>query len=416
MNQFFIIAKKEFLAKVKAKSFWWIAISGPVFLVLMAVVPIGLSLKQKKYLSVLVLNQCERFENALLELPLENAKRYQQLRTHEENAVAMFLSGDADALVIIPDSLMENELTKIKLFSRFFMSPSVKNEIVNDLKLAILLDFDSSLTTLNTKLKSEYLEVVNLEPENNNSDVRFVLGLFFSILVYLFILSHGVSVIRSLQEEKSSRLFEVVLVNTNGWKLMLGKIAGIFAMGVFQAMIWLSLSLILVFWLYQRFELSRFNDANFQQTIELIQDKDQALEMNQIVSAVESMFMSNGSVYVFILMMIFGFLLYSSVFIYMGLKSTQNDDLQKVVMLISVPLVVSILSLQFVYAYPQHWFSQLLLFMPFSSPIVTVFAHTAGLLSFMNGLISFLLLLNCSLFGIFWVGKSFKQSMFNFKS
>ena len=77
-------------------------------------------------------------------------------------------------------------------------------------------------------------------------EIRGLIGIAFSFVIYLFIFMYGVQVMRGVIEEKTSRIIEVMVSSVKPFQLMMGKIVGIAMVGLTQFLIWVGLSAVLM--------------------------------------------------------------------------------------------------------------------------------------------------------------------------
>ncbi len=78
----------------------------------------------------------------------------------------------------------------------------------------------------------------NGDEKESNTDVAMFVGIFFTILIYMFVLTYGTMVMQSVTEEKSNRIVELMVSSVKPFTLMMGKIIGVALVGLLQMMIW----------------------------------------------------------------------------------------------------------------------------------------------------------------------------------
>ncbi len=78
----------------------------------------------------------------------------------------------------------------------------------------------------------------NGDEKESNTDVAMFVGIFFTILIYMFVLSYGTMVMQSVTEEKSNRIVELMVSSVKPFTLMMGKIIGVALVGLLQMLIW----------------------------------------------------------------------------------------------------------------------------------------------------------------------------------
>ncbi len=78
----------------------------------------------------------------------------------------------------------------------------------------------------------------NGDEKESNTDVAMFVGIFFTILIYMFVLTYGTMVMQSVTEEKSNRIVELMVSSVKPFTLMMGKIIGVALVGLLQMLIW----------------------------------------------------------------------------------------------------------------------------------------------------------------------------------
>lgn len=93
---------------------------------------------------------------------------------------------------------------------------------------------------LDQLLKRVSVDAVRFEggKESHGTSALFILGIVCAVLIYMTTLIYGTQVMRSVLEEKSSRIVEVMLASATAKQLMAGKIVGVAAAGLTQLAIW----------------------------------------------------------------------------------------------------------------------------------------------------------------------------------
>jgi ABC-2 type transport system permease protein len=182
--------------------------------------------------------------------------------------------------------------------------------------------------------------------------------------IYMLILLFSSQVMRGVQEEKSSRIVEIIITSVSPVKFMSGKIIGIALLGLTQIVCWVALM-----YSFSVF-LSFFSDVSASGTTNNFlnrhispEDVEQILNnMNQINF--------NTIIPAFLFFFIAGYLLYSSVFAAIAATANHSDDIQRITMIVTLPLIMAILVLTNTVNSPDssisYWFS----IIPFTSPIV----------------------------------------------
>ncbi|XVS65044.1 ABC transporter permease [Actinosynnema sp. CA-299493] len=302
----FLVARREFLGKVRTKSFVWGT------LVIIAVMA-GYVLLQ-----ALLFDDAGRDRVALsgqataLAEPLKQTARSfgREVETVDVTDVAaaeeQVRSGDVDALitgasddlrVLVKDSLGNSLRNSLDLL--------VKQQVLD----AHLAEAGVDPAEVARNVERAGVEVVALEPEDSQSGQRLAIGLVIAGLLYYSLLVYGAMVAQGVVEEKSSRVVEILLATLRPWQLLLGKVVGLGAVGLLQLLVIGGLGLAL---------------ASFSGVVDIAG-------------------VAGGALATGLLWYVLGFFLYATVFAAAASLVSRQEELQAVVMPISMSIVVAFL-------------------------------------------------------------------------
>ena len=163
---------------------------------------------------------------------------------------------------------------------------------------------------------------------NSNTTLKSAVGFAIAMIIYMFIFIYGSMVMRSAMEEKTNRIVEVIVSSVKPFDLMLGKILGVALVGLTQFFAWIILSVTLLG------GLSYF----FSSGGNSMPQEAQNLPVNELISGFNSLPFGDIIV-VFVLFFLGGYLLYSSIFAAIGAAVNQETDVQQFMLPVSLPLV-----------------------------------------------------------------------------
>ncbi|MBN2730017.1 MAG: ABC transporter permease [Bacteroidales bacterium] len=384
MNKIFIIIRREYLSRVKKRSFIIMTILGPILMAALFVVPVYLANISDRELKVAVLDETGLFYN---EFKGNEKIHYENLYMDYVSALDQFEELGYDALLHIPESSLNNP-NAIKLLS----TSNVGLNLVNDMESVIQKKLEAHRLALSgiDKKVLEDIEVnvkINTfiwqegEEKQNYSEISYALGLISGLLIYIFIFLYGAQVMRGVIEEKTSRIVEVIVSSVKPFQLMMGKIVGIAFVGLTQFILWVLLTGVIVL-TFQEInpDLFKYKSpdthiidnkgltpseiANQQDSIDFSQDK-----ANNLLEGIRQI--QFGTILLmFLFYFIGGYLLYASLFAAIGSAVDNETDTQQFMLPVTIPLILAIVSLQFVLNNPDgpvaFWMSMI----PFTSPIV----------------------------------------------
>jgi ABC-2 type transport system permease protein len=211
-------------------------------------------------------------------------------------------------------------------------------------------------------------------PHHADSEAAEISVTILFFLMYMVIMLYGMNVARSIIEEKTSRVFEVMLASTRPEEMMAGKIIGVGSVGLTQAGIWLSAGLLLA---------SSSIAANLDgQRIQV------ALTAPQVVY--------------FLLYFMLGYLFYSAIAAALGAMTNSEQELQHLNLFLVLPLAFCFITLKSVLTNPDSTLSRALAMMPPFTPLLMYVRVCLGHPARWEIALS-ILLTSASIYGIIWV-------------
>lgn len=416
MNHLPLIIKREYLTKVRNKAFIIMTFVSPlVGVALIAVVAYLSQLNNDKLRTIAILDDTglvsELFENSeyttykvLDGITLESAK---ELVETEEDFGLLYISKSPDSLNVV-----ENV--------RFFSDESPSLSIISGLERKI----EKKLSE--TKLKQDGLDLdkikasltsVNIAQETFSGQKTSKLDSYLKLgfggaagyLLFMFIIIYGNMIMRSVIEEKTSRIIEVIISSVKPIQLMMGKIIGTSLAGITQFAIWLVLGGILVFALTAIFGISLAELQTPQQ--QMMQDAmTNPSVSNEVQLAVQSFFnlpLANLMI-AFLLFFIGGYLLYSSLYAAVGAAVDNETDTQQFMLPIIMPLILSVyVGIFTVIEDPHGTVSTVFSFIPFTSPVVMLMRIPFGV-PIWQQVLSLAILLGTFTFTVWFAAKIYR--------
>ncbi|HQH19082.1 MAG TPA: ABC transporter permease [Bacteroidales bacterium] len=386
MNKILIIIHREYLSRVKKRSFIVMTILGPILLAALVIVPVFIAQMSDKEKTISVVDEKGIFYNAFPNT--ENIKfEYSALKIID--AKNNFDSTDYYAILYIPADFVSKPSTAA-LFSNKQPSITVKQYIENILKKEletmklsssgidknVLKSIETNINLATIKLKGKGLE------EKGNTEISTILGMFSGILIYMFIFMFGTQVMRGVIEEKTSRIVEVIISSVKPFQLMIGKITGIAMVGLTQFLLWILLTFAIVTF-FQTLMPNTFNFKNTENPIignSKIMNQEQMLQLNEETQyknqGMRDIIESIGNIdfgvmiFSFLFYFLFGYLLYAALFAAVGSAVDSEADTQQFMLPITAPLIFGLVASQFVINNPEGPVAFWLSIIPLTSPII----------------------------------------------
>jgi ABC-2 type transport system permease protein len=245
----------------------------------------------------------------------------------------------------------------------------------------------------------------------SDGDTKAAVGLVFGIVIYMYILLFGVRVMRSVVEEKTTRIVEIIISSVKPLQLMFGKIIGVTLAGITQLVIWILLSMVIVVPVVnsvndQKLDVSKLQVHQLKTGI-AIKDKENMISIDptaktqQVIETAMSIPWGN-LIPAFIFYFLFGYLLYASIFAAIGSAADVEADTQQFTFPVTIPLIIAMVSSGVVISDPNGTVAKWLSMIPFTSPIVMLIRIPFGGVTVVELLTSFAILI-ASFFLVTWI-------------
>jgi ABC-2 type transport system permease protein len=387
MSKIWLIIQREYLTRVRKKSFIIMTLLTPVLLAAFMVLPALLVSMSDETETVMVLD-----ESGLFADKLESKKDllFVPLSGSLEQAKMVYQETDNTALLYIPKVTIDNP-EGITIYARKNTSLQTQARLENALEKEIenqrFLASGLNRETLD-KIKADIkLNTINLSDQgekDNNAIITSIAGVAGAVIIYFFIFMYGVQIMRGVIEEKTSRIVEVMISSVRPFQLMMGKIIGIAAVGLTQFLLWIILSLVVVTGVSAVFGIdaptpteriaagrAAATGEEIEEDAEAATEDEKGTEMITEMSQAFSNLNFPLILGCFLFYFLGGYLLYGSLFGAIGAAVDNETDTQQFMFPITIPLVIAfIMSYTLVLKNPDGPVSFWMSMIPFTSPIV----------------------------------------------
>ena len=402
MRKLSLIIKREFIAKIRNKSFVIMTFLSPIILIGMGFLIYFLTQKNDQNVKkVLFVDESNIFSE-------EDFKNMPSIQFTDfsgfgiEFAKEKVLQNEYFGVLYIPNN---NELQEIAKAITFFTNETSSFELTNILESNVekklqenvlkSFGFDSQRISI-SKIEAD-LKTVNFSGEETYrllAGLKIAIGAFAGYLLMMFVIIYGTAVMRSVMEEKTSRIVEVIVSSVKPFQLMLGKIIGNAMAGVLQFIIWgfllfFILTTLSAFFGVDMFEVqfSRFPKSQLEMAKNIANPSEMQLLFKEIVRLP---IFKLGVLFIFYFFG--GFMLYSSFFASIGAAVDRETDTQQFVLPVILPLIIGVyIGFATVIYHPNGLVSTIFSHIPFTSPIVMLMRVPFGV-SWGEILISMLIL------------------------
>ncbi|MBO3116226.1 ABC transporter permease [Winogradskyella sp. DF17] len=379
MNHLPLIIKREYLTKVRNKSFIIMTFLSPLIMIgLIALVAYLSQLNKDKERTISILDESgylgDVFKNS------ENTTYNYLLGMDLETAITLVKEKEDYGLLYASKTLSLDDVSgSIKFYSED--SPSItvisgiESKIERHLREVKLQADGVSLEQIEASKTQVSIAQESFEGKKSSkldNIVKLAFGGLAGYLLFMFIIIYGNMIMRSVIEEKTSRIIEIIISSVKPIQLMLGKIIGTSLAGVTQFAIWVVLGGVLLTVVTAIFGIDMSQLQSPQQDLvnQAIQNQGaQAMAENMII-AVSNLPVIN-LVIAFLFFFIGGYLLYSSLYAAIGAAVDNETDTQQFMLPIIMPLVLAVYVGFFtVIEDPHGTVSTVFSFIPFTSPVV----------------------------------------------
>jgi len=403
MSKLKLIIHREFIAKVRNKSFLIMTFLSPIFLVGMgALVYFLMKKNDEKVKEIVYVDNSELFKR-------DDFKDTKTIHYQDFTALGIeetkkkVEGGDYYGALIIPkqDSL-EVLATAIEFYSKDSPGLSVMNSLETKIERKLrnekLNDFGIDIEKINASKIQSNIKMFNFSGEESSkliNGLKIGVGLIAGYLLMLFVMIYGTSVMRSVIEEKTSRIVEIIVSSVKPFQLMLGKIIGNASAGLLQFLIWGILIFIITTVASSIFGIDMVEMKTAKLPAEQLEAAKQAVGIDKMqLIILEILRLPILKMFVLIIFYFLGgFMLYSSMFAAIGAAVDNETDTQQFMLPIMLPLILGVyVGFATVINEPHGSIAVLFSHIPFTSPIVMLMRVPFGV-SWTELLISMTLLL-----------------------
>jgi ABC-2 type transport system permease protein len=360
MHKIWLIIKREYLTKVRKKTFILSTVLFPLLYLALIFGSTYLSSQSGKRMRIAVIDSSGYFDQNKInrENQIDSSNILSNVPISAATLQATLDESGYDGFVVIPASTdWEKGLKNLPLqtsktigMESSFGIQKKLNNIWNALKNEKLgIDenrkkvIEASVITLSPR---------NIKDESANSGIASLIGTVAAVLIYIILMLYGSQVMMGVMEEKTNRIAEVIVSSVKPFQLMLGKILGIGLVAFTQILIWISFILII-------YNVSSVGSSS---------------SMSSVIGGIQKVFTSTNIpllLFFFVFYLMGGFFFYSSLFAAMG--SAVNEDMREAQSLsfpLMMPIIFSMTMMGAVLKDPTGPIAVWGSIIPFSSPII----------------------------------------------
>ena len=418
MSKLQLIIQREFIAKVRNKSFIIMTFLSPMIMVGMgALVYFLMQKNDEKVKKIVYVDQSGLFSKEdFINTKTIHYSDYTTLGI-EETKKKVEEGNYYGALYIPKQDSLELLAASVEFYSKDSPGMSVMNSLENKIEGKIrnkkLTDFGIDLSKIEASKIRTDIKMYNFSGEESSkliNGLKIGVGAIAGYLLMMFVMIYGTSVMRSVIEEKTSRIIEVIVSSVKPFQLMLGKIIGNASAGLLQFFIW---GIIL-------FAIVTVASSIFGVDVVEMQSSRVPAEQLEVAKQVTSG--GKGQLIVqeilrlpllklfllFIFYFLGGYMLYSSFFAAVGAAVDNETDTQQFMLPIMLPLILAVyVGFATVINDPHGPISVAFSYIPLTSPIVMLMRVPFGV-SWYELLISMMLLIITFVFMVWLAAKIYR--------
>lgn len=358
MKKILMIIKRELKTKVLTKGFLIGTILGPIFILGLSFGPaLLMNISEEKPQQIEIVDESGVLFNSLTKafddtlsngelrfilIPIEPHVYY----NNKEEFHHRIEEGETNILLILPGDIIEGgEITYLsKSVSEMDLIQSIRrriNDEVNQIRLRQAGFDPQKINDLTRRIGIKTIKIVKGEEKEKGVGQEWATSFVFLMILYMTILFYGAGVMRSVLEEKTSKIIEVLLSSSNSFNLMMGKIFGAGSAGLIQYAVWILMAFITLF----------IASASMPQIMEHVT-------------------ISFDTFFYFVLFFIIGFFQFATLYAAVGAMCSTQEDAQAlstpITILIIIPFMVSFMVIND----PTSQLARILSLIPFLTPMI----------------------------------------------
>lgn len=364
MRKIWAVVRREFIERVRTKWFLVSTILGPLFMIMITVLPGLLTMKSGSVNRIVLVDEGAGTLTERLSSQLTRSGRFtltplsadpDRHQATLDSLTELVTAQSVDGFLVVSSATVESGLAEYR--GRNVSSLRDMEILSRSLRQAILVErlnqrgVDPAVVQeAQTGIDLRTLRISKRGATGESGQATFFLGYFVGLILYMVILLYGINVMRSVIEEKQNRIVEVLVSSLKPFQLMMGKVIGVGAVGLFQFAIWSASSYMLV----------KFR----AQILGFFGVSQQAVASVSLPSVGPVLLGMAGAYF------LLGYLLYSSMFAVVGSACNTESEAQQAQQPVMMVLVVSLMLLFPVLNDPAGQLAVIASMVPFSSPII----------------------------------------------
>ena len=374
-----IIIEREYLTRVKKRSFILITFLAPIFFAALMFLPGLLMLNSEKFdtkKTIAICDESTLFVGKFKDTDVNTFIYEEKDITDVKNLVR---EGVYDGVLYIPATSLTlpvnaeiYSMYQISMTLTDYINTTMKTVIEHQKLLASGID-PAIVKAANTTIHVQAIRMSEDENVEKKSfgEFEFLLGIALAMVIYFVIFLFGSQVMRGVIEEKTNRIIEVIISSVKPFELMMGKIIGIALVGLTQFLLWGVLTTGIYFAVAQFLptqEVFSTGTVMTEQIAEAAANTDTEQVLTKVFDVIHSINFK-AILWCFLFYFIGGYFLYSAMFAAVGSAVDNETDTQQFVTPISMLLIIPMVCSTIIANAPDSSLSLWLSMIPFTSPV-----------------------------------------------
>ncbi len=373
-----IIIQREYLTRVKKRSFIIITFLAPLFFAALMFLPVILMESSEKFDEKRTIAVCD--ESKMFYGKLENTEvnTFLYIDNDIDEAKELVKNGDYDGVLYIPATTLSVP-TNAEIYSMKQLPMSLTSHIRSSMKQVVehqkLLASGIDPAIVKASATSINVQQIKMSEKDGTEqksfgEFEFILGIFLALIIYMVIFVFGGQVMRGVIEEKTNRIVEVIISSVKPFELMMGKIIGVALVGLTQFLLWAVLTLA-ISGIASSFlptpEVFSAGTVMSEQITEMaeVESSSALTEVFEVINSINF----KDILWCFLLYFIGGYFLYSAMFAAVGSAVDSETDTQQFATPISLMLIIPMICSSLIANAPDSSLALWMSMIPFTSPV-----------------------------------------------
>lgn len=374
MSKILLILQREYVSRVKKKSFLLTTFLTPLLFGALYALAIYFAVKDSdEEYHIKVVDESGYVSDRIED---RGAAKFEVVNEPKDSIKSRVESGESFALLYVP-KLDLDKPEGVMLYTMSTPGLQLEDDVDDAIEAALeraKMDrigiSQSTLDSLRTRVNIKSVSLSGKAATSGNSAIAGAVGTFSGILIYMFMLIYGAQVMRGVMQEKTSKIVEILVSSVKPFQLMMGKILGVALVGLTQFTLWVLLTSALLSLAPILFGVDAHAATEAANQMSMTGGNAQAVaaigKINDVINQINLPLIIGSFMYYFLT----GYLFYAALFAMVGSAVDSESDTQQLMLPIMMPIIASFMMLGAVLKDPGGDLAFWLSMIPFSSPII----------------------------------------------